>query len=95
MLPLGSRMDTNIQLSYSLYRIYVYDTEYFETGNFWNHYVWSTNFTIRQWFYRGPFGCIVLVADILVKQSLCKEYSIVLVLNIVQYIYKEQNKCTE
>lgn len=31
MLPLGSRMDTNIQLSYSLYRIYVFDTEYFET----------------------------------------------------------------
>lgn len=24
-------MDTNIQLSYSLYRIYVFDTEYFET----------------------------------------------------------------
>lgn len=31
MLTLGSRMDTNIQLSYSLYRIYVFDTEYFET----------------------------------------------------------------
>lgn len=28
MLPLGSRMDTNIQLSYSLYRIYVFDTGY-------------------------------------------------------------------